>query len=113
LAGSPLVAHARAAGVSVICEAFADRAYQADGQLVSRSKAGAVLHDAEEIAARMLAMARDGSITAITGERITIEAQSICIHGDSPDAVAIARQVAATLRGGGIALQSFCRDHSE
>ena len=113
LAGSPLVAHARAAGVSVICEAFADRAYQADGQLVSRSKAGAVLHDSEEIAARMLAMARDGSITAITGERITIEAQSICIHGDSPDAVAIARQVAATLRGGGIALQSFCRDQSE
>ena len=113
LAGSPLVAHARAAGVSVICEAFADRAYQADGQLVSRSKAGAVLHEAEEIAARMLAMARDGLITAITGERITIEAQSICIHGDSPDAVAIARQVAATLRGGGIALQSFCRDRSE
>jgi len=113
LAGSPLVAHARAAGVSVICEAFADRAYQADGQLVSRCKAGAVLHEAEEIAARMLAMARDGSITAITGERITIEAQSICIHGDSPDAVAIARQVAATLRGGGIALQSFCRDQSE
>ncbi len=113
LAGSPLVAHARAAGVSVICEAFADRAYQADGQLVSRSKAGAVLHESEEIAARMLAMARDGLITAITGERITIEAQSICIHGDSPDAVAIARQVAATLRGGGIALQSFCRDQSE
>lgn len=113
LAGSPLVAHARAAGVIVICEAFADRAYQADGQLVSRSKPGAVLHEAEEIAARMLAMARDGSITAITGERITIEAQSICIHGDSPDAVAIARQVAATLRGGGIALQSFCRDQSE
>ena len=113
LAGSPLVAHARAAGVSVICEAFADRAYQADGQLVSRSKAGAVLHESEEIAARMLAMARDGLITAITGERITIEAQSICIHGDSPDAVAIARQVAATLRGGGIALQSFCRDQSQ
>lgn len=113
LAGSPLVAHARAAGVSVICEAFADRAYQADGQLVSRSKAGAVLHESEEIAARMLAMARDGTITAITGERITIEAQSICIHGDSPDAVAIARQVAATLRGGGIALQSFCRDQSQ
>jgi UPF0271 protein len=110
LAGSPLVAHARAAGLTVICEAFADRAYQVDLQLVSRGTPGAVLHDAGEIAARMLTLARDGVITAITGETIAVEAQSICIHGDSPNAVAIAQKGAAVLRDGGVVLQSIVPD---
>jgi 5-oxoprolinase (ATP-hydrolysing) subunit A len=110
LAGSPLVAHARAHGLTVVCEAFADRAYEADGQLVSRRNPGAVLHDPQVISARMLRLAREGVIEAITGETIEIEAQSICIHGDSPGAVAIARDVAATLRTAGVTLAAFCQD---
>ena len=104
LAGAPVVAHARAAGLRVICEAFADRAYTAEGALVARSAPGAVLHDPEEIAARMLRLAREGVIEAITGETLRLDAQSICVHGDNPAAVAIARHLAQSLRGGGITL---------
>lgn len=104
LAGAPVVAHARAAGLRVICEAFADRAYTAEGTLVARSEPGAVLHDPEVIAARMLRLAREGVIEAITGETLRLDAQSICVHGDNPAAVAIARHLAQSLRGGGITL---------
>ncbi|MGO4854190.1 LamB/YcsF family protein [Phaeovulum sp. W22_SRMD_FR3] len=104
LAGAPVVAHARAAGLRVICEAFADRAYTAEGALVARSTPGAVLHDPEEIAARMLRLAREGVIEAITGETLRLDAQSICVHGDNPAAVAIARHLAQSLRGRGITL---------
>lgn len=107
LSGAPVVAQARAAGLQVVCEAFADRAYQPDGQLVSRREAGAVLHDPAEISARMIRLVRDGVITAIDGSDIRLEAQSLCVHGDTPAAVAIAARLRADLQEAGIALRAF------
>ena len=109
LAGSPLIGWARDAGLHVVAEAFADRAYQADGSLVPRSQAGAVLHDPAEIAARMLRLAREGVVTAQDGSTVRIEADSICVHGDSPGAVEMARQVRATLAAEGVEIRSFVR----
>lgn len=107
LAGSPLVQWARDAGLRVVSEAFADRAYTPQGALVSRREKGAVLHDPEQIAQRMLRLAQEGVIEAVDGSVVRIEADSICVHGDSPDAVAIARQLRARLEAEGIAIASF------
>lgn len=107
LAGAPIVAQARAAGLSVVCEAFADRAYNADGSLVSRRLAGSVIHDPEVVAARMLRMVTDGIITAVDGTDIALDAQSICIHGDNPTAVALARALREALSAHGVGLKSF------
>ena len=107
LAGSPLVQWARDAGLRVVSEAFADRAYTPQGVLVSRREKGAVLHDPEQIAQRMLRLAQEGVIEAVDGSVVRIEADSICVHGDSPDAVAIARQQRARLEAEGIAIASF------
>jgi len=107
LAGSPLIGWARDAGLRVVAEAFADRAYTSTGALVSRREPGAVLHDAEHIAQRMLRLVREGTVEAIDGSSVRIEADSICVHGDSPDAVAIARRVRAGLEQAGVAICSF------
>ncbi len=107
LAGSPLVQWARDAGLRVVSEAFADRAYTPQGALVSRREKGAVLHDPEQIAQRMLRLAQEGVIEAVDGSVVRIDADSICVHGDSPDAVAIARQLRARLEAEGIAIASF------
>lgn len=107
LSGAPIVAQARAEGLTVVCEAFADRAYNADGSLVSRRLPGSVIHDPAQIAARMLRLVTKGRITAIDGTEIALEAQSICVHGDTATAVAIAQEIRATLVGNGVGLTSF------
>lgn len=107
LAGSPLLDWARERGVPVVAEAFADRAYMPDGALVSRREAGAVLHDPEQVADRMLDLVRTGAITAIDGRRVRLQADSICVHGDSPGAVAMARAVRWRLESAGIPLSPF------
>jgi UPF0271 protein len=107
LAGAPIVAQARDAGLTVICEAFADRAYNADGSLVNRRLAGSVLHDPTEIATRMCRLVVDGRIETIEGHEIELKAGSICVHGDTPAAVEIARAVRAALESAGIELASF------
>jgi UPF0271 protein len=104
LAGSPLIAQARAAGLTVVAEAFADRGYTADGALVSRREAGAVLHDPDVIAKRMVRLVREGVLEAIDGTMTKIDAQSICVHGDSPGAVAIAQRLRSALEEAGIAI---------
>ncbi|MFZ0097692.1 MAG: LamB/YcsF family protein, partial [Gemmobacter sp.] len=88
-------------------EAFADRAYQPDGQLVSRREAGAVLHDPDMVAARMLRLAIEGVIEAVDGSFLRLEAGSICVHGDSPGAVAMARHIRETLVQAGVTIASF------
>ncbi|WP_068298264.1 LamB/YcsF family protein [Pararhodobacter sp. CCB-MM2] len=108
LSGAPIVAQARAAGLSVVCEVFADRGYNADGSLVDRRLPGAVLHDPEAIAARMLRLVTEGRLTAVDGTEITLEAQSICVHGDTPAAVAIASHLRGALERAGITLAPFC-----
>lgn len=107
LASAPIVSQARAAGLAVVCEAFADRAYNADGSLVSRRLPGAVIHDPQAVAARMLRLVTEGRIVAVDGTEIELDAQSICIHGDTPAAVAIARTLRETLAAEGIALKPF------
>ena len=101
LAGSVSITAGRAAGLAVSEEAFADRRYEADGSLRSRQLAGALL-DPADAAAQALAIARDGWVTAGDGSRLAVRADTICIHGDSPDAVDIARAVVAALGDAGI-----------
>jgi UPF0271 protein len=107
LANAPILDLAGKSGLSVVAEAFADRAYTPQGQLVSRREAGAVLHDAEMIAARMVQLAREGTLEAIDGSIIKIKAQSICVHGDSPGAVAIAQQIRKRFEAEGVDIRSF------
>lgn len=107
LCNAPVVAQARAEGLIVICEAFADRAYMPDGSLVSRTRADAVIYDPEAISARMLRLSREGRITTIDGQDIVLEAQSICVHGDTPAAVTIAQRLRNDLQAAGIVLAPF------
>ena len=107
LAGSVFFTEARRLGLRTVAEAFADRAYQPDGQLVSRSDAGAVLTDPAQIAERVLSMVTTGSVTAVDGSVVAIEVESVCVHGDSPDAVTIAGAVRERLLAEGIELAAF------
>ena len=107
LAGSPLVRWAQDAGLRVIAEAFADRGYTPQGTLVSRRDKGAVLHDSALVAQRMLRLVRDGVIQAIDGSLARVQAQSICVHGDSPGAVEMARAVRMALESDGVVVRSF------
>ncbi|CAL9554211.1 5-oxoprolinase subunit A [Nocardiopsis dassonvillei] len=109
LPGSRFLRLAEEAGLPVHREAFADRAYTPGGTLVSRREPGAVLHDPGEIAERCLRIARREPVTAVDGSEILIEADSLCVHGDSPGAVAIARAVAERLRTEGVTLAPFTR----
>jgi UPF0271 protein len=102
LAGSALVKAAVRMGLHSVSEAFADRAYRADGSLLPRDQPGSVLHDATEVAARAVAMARDGSVVAVDGRRIRVQADTICIHGDTPGAPALARKIRDSLASAGI-----------
>ena len=109
LANSKLLGWARDAGLTCVSEAFADRAYTAQGTLVSRSRPGAVLHDVELITARMLRLVRDGVIEAEDGSQIELEADSICVHGDSPGAVNIAHALKQRLLEAGVNIRAFTR----
>ena len=107
LAGAPLIGWARDAGLTVVAEAFADRGYTPQGVLVSRREPGAVLHDEQLIAQRMLTLVREGVIEAVDGSMVRVEADSICVHGDSPGAVAIARNIRQRFEQEGVQIASF------
>ena len=107
LADSEFFDAARALGLRTVPEAFADRAYQPDGTLVSRREQGAVLHDVDEIAERVAAMTGRGRVTAIDGSTIPITVESVCVHGDSPGAVQIAAAVRDRLVADGLRLRAF------
>jgi UPF0271 protein len=89
-------------GFPVVREAYADRAYQPNGLLVPRSQPGAVVHDAGAIAERAVRLATTGELVAIDGTVFRSAARSLCVHGDNPEAVAIARQVRQALEAEGI-----------
>ncbi len=107
LANAPILKLAQASGLKTVAEAFADRAYTPDGRLVSRREQGSVLHDTQMIARRMLQLARQGTLEAIDGSTIRIDTQSICVHGDSPGAVAIAQEIRRAFEADGITVRSF------
>lgn len=105
--GSAWVRLAEQAGLPVVEEAFADRAYTPDGALLSRREPGAVLHDTDLIVQRCVAMATGQSIKDVEGGDLKITPGSICVHGDTPDAVTIAAQVRKALTEAGVGLSSF------
>lgn len=108
LAGSNLVAQARQAGLKVVSEAFADRAYNRDGSLVSRRLEGAVLHDAEFVAKRVVAMLKNGGVESIDGVFTPIQADTICLHGDTAGALEMSAAIKAELLTNDIQVRSFC-----
>lgn len=107
LAGSPLIEFARKQGLRVVSEAFADRAYHRDGTLVSRRQEGAVLHDVEMIAERVLDMIKKKGVISIEGEFTPLKADTICLHGDSLGALQMAKVIRQTLADHQIAIHSF------
>ena len=107
LEGSALFREARELGLRTVPEAFADRAYRPDGQLVSRRQRNAVLHDTTEIADRVASMVNDRRVDAVDGSAIPIVVESVCVHGDSPGAVQIAKAVRERLVAEGVELRSF------
>ena len=107
LAGSVFFAEAQRLGLRTVPEAFADRSYRPDGQLVSRRERNAVLHDPVEIADRVASMVLSGRVVAVDGSTIPITVESVCVHGDSPGAVQIANAVRDRLVADGVELQAF------
>ncbi|MGA8046251.1 MAG: 5-oxoprolinase subunit PxpA [Dermatophilaceae bacterium] len=107
LAGSTLLEVARDAGLRTVAEAFADRAYTSQGRLVSRREPGAVLDEPELVAERMARLVTEGRIAAVDGTDVEVHADSVCVHGDSPAAVAMARAVRRALERSGARIQPF------
>lgn len=108
MAGSAFFDEAASRGLRTVAEAFADRAYRPDGRLVSRREQGALLHDPAEIADRVASMVNSGRVIATDGTQIALQAESVCVHGDSPDAVQIASAVRDRLGASGIEIRAFC-----
>ena len=109
LPGTVLAGIAQDKGLTTYAEAFADRGYTAQGTLVSRRDPGALLHDPAEVAARMVRLATTGVLTAVDGTELSLRPDSICVHGDSPGAVEMARAVAVALRSAGVHLEPLVR----
>ncbi|TXG92943.1 LamB/YcsF family protein [Rhodococcus rhodnii] len=107
LPGSTLLALAERRGLRTIREAFADRAYTPEGTLVSRREPGAVLHDPAVVAERVVRMVTEGVVEAVDGSDIALDIDSVCVHGDSPDAVTLARAVRDRLGENAIRVASF------
>lgn len=107
LPGSELLAAADRAGLDAVTEAFADRAYRPDGGLVSRREPNSVITDADEVATRAVRIAVDNEVVAIDGSVVAVRAQSLCVHGDTPGAVELARSIRAALDGAGVGVYRF------
>jgi UPF0271 protein len=107
LPGSVAMAVANANGLSTVSECFADRAYTADGRLVPRGQAGAVIDDEATVVSRAVEFATKGTITSLNGVTLTVRAQSICLHGDTQGAAGLARAIRAGLEKAGVAITSF------
>jgi UPF0271 protein len=109
ISGTELEAAGRAAGLPTYSEIFADRAYLPNGRLVPRSRPDAMVHEAKAAADRMIGFLDTGLMPVVGGDPIPLAAQSICVHGDSPDAVAMAREIRARLQAAGVVLAPFLR----
>lgn len=107
LPGSHLLSEGRRADLQVAAEIFADRAYLADGTLVPRSSSGSVIHDPATVVARAVAMARERSVLAIDGTPVPLEADTLCVHGDTPGAAALAAAIRQGLEAEGIRVEAI------
>ena len=97
LSGSKMLEAADKIGLRSAREVFADRAYEEDGSLVARTKPGAMITDEDEAVSRVIRMIREGKVTAVTGKDIPIRADSVCVHGDSPKALAFVQKIRVAL----------------
>jgi len=107
--GALLLELAQERGLATATEAFADRGYRADGALVPRSEPGALLHDPAQVAARVVGLAQRGQLTSVDGAPVAVLADSVCLHGDTPGAVDIARAVRRALDDAGVVVRGFVR----
>jgi UPF0271 protein len=107
LPGSRLLAAAEAAGLRAVPEFFVDRGYTPEGSLVPRSQEGALLHDPDDVTVRVVRMVEEGVVTAVDGSDVAVRAESACVHGDSPGAVAMAAAVRDGLAAAGVELHAF------
>jgi UPF0271 protein len=105
---SELLAAAETAGLAAVSEGFVDRAYRTDGRLVPRSEPGALITDVETAAAQAVRIAVDGEVVTADGEVISLHARSLCVHGDTPGAVAIATAAREALEAAGVGVYAFC-----
>lgn len=107
LPGSRLLDLAGRAGLPAVPEAFADRAYTDEGTLVPRGDEGAVVTDPEAVVERSVSLARSGAVLSRSGARVAVRARSLCLHGDTPGAVELARLVRDRLRESGVRVEAF------
>jgi UPF0271 protein len=107
ISGTALEVAARGIGLEVYSEVFADRAYLPNGRLVPRSRAGAVIHDAGAAVDRLIGFLRSGEMPCLDGGSVRLAAQSVCVHSDTPGAVAMARDIRARLEAEGVAVEPF------
>ena len=107
ISGTELETQGRRAGLPVVSEVFADRAYKADGRLVPRGQPGAVLDDPEAAAERLLRFAETGRMPVLGGGEVQLAAGSVCVHGDTPQAVRMAQVLRARVSEAGITLRAF------
>ena len=110
LPGSEILAAGRAAGLRVAAEVFADRAYEADGSLASRRKPNAVIHDPAAVVARAVRMVNEKTVVAIDGSIVALEAETICVHGDTPGSDDLAAKIRAGLEAAGITVKAIAAD---
>lgn len=103
---SEMVNAARALGLPIAVEVFADRAYEADGQLASRQKPGAVIHDVDIVVARAISLIRDHTVHALDGSVLHFDADTICLHGDTPRADRLAAAVRSHLEAAGVTVKT-------
>lgn len=109
LANSQMVVAAKQQGVSFVEEAFADRAYTDEGTLVSRKVEGSVIHDVDQVVSRVIRMVKDQSVISITGKEVPIQAQTICVHGDTPGAVDMVKALRGALEKEKVVVRAFGR----
>jgi len=109
LAGSKLIEAAEELDLRYASEVFADRAYEADGSLVARDKPGAMITDEAQCIARVLGMVQEGGVAAVTGETVAVKADSICVHGDGPKALAFTSRIREALEAAGVQVASLNR----
>jgi UPF0271 protein len=111
LAGSHLIAAGARAGLRTASEVFADRGYRSDGSLVPRDQPGALLEDVGVVVPRVLGMIRDRSVIAVDGTPVPIDVETICLHGDTPGAVAFARRLREALTAAGVVIGALGKNH--
>jgi 5-oxoprolinase (ATP-hydrolysing) subunit A len=107
LPGSEILAAGKAAGLRVAAEVFADRAYEPDGSLASRRKPGSVIHDADAVVTRAVRMAKEKTVVAIDGSIVQLEADTVCVHGDTPGSDQLAAKIRAGLEAAGITVKAI------